>query len=517
MSLRSFCILGLLTVVQSAFSKEIQSSPTQKQTVQTHSIKNASQVRGLILHFKDWPDEKQEIRILEKLELYQFQKTERLKHLKMWLLEWDRMQPEAKAKEACNDLSEFQSIKACEPDYQTHSEDTDTESCDLISSQFGLQEGKLSDYWAQRMIGSDLIKEELEKVEPNTKKLVQLFDRDKNQHGMKAKNLISDEGDHSVLPPAGDKVDLAYTTYNSDILSETNKLLGQAEQACNQEDLSSQESNPQNPPSQESTSQNNENSGNPDQDPSQQRTTIGQSSSDTAQETVTHNDTEYIMLSAWALNRNYELHNVINVFDSIQYVDNPHIEALKAAGESYSPDVHVVPNTEANKEKLEQFAQRRGTTVYNRNLGTVIWKTATDWSSAWKTGSGDQAAPPSGYDLTADYELDPEKNLHILARREYRYIFRPPVLDLGTGTSGNTSNFNWLPIIVLAPGNKLKIWGTREVGKGVITINGVSVTLTEVAGTVSNVEGSAKRHGRFEAVLSASDYNTVLNNGLEGN
>ena len=42
----------------------------------------------------------------------------------------------------------------------------------FIPSQVDLFEGKLSDYWAQEMIGADLLREELNQVTPPVKNLV---------------------------------------------------------------------------------------------------------------------------------------------------------------------------------------------------------------------------------------------------------------------------------------------------------------------------------------------------------
>ena len=177
----------------------------------------------------------------------------------------------------------------------------------------------------------------------------------------------------------------------------------------------------------------------------------------------------------------------------------------------------LFPNTEANRTKLQQFAQRRGTTVYNRNL-TVMWKSATDWSSQWKAATTG-GTPPDHYDLEATYEVDRSKT-RLLIRREYGYIFRPPVLDMRGTASASTENFNWFPpIVLLKKGNvrKLKIWGTREVGNGSLTINGVSVSLTLASGTISDVAGSSKRHGRWEVDLTESQFNTIYNAGVSTN
>lgn len=64
-----------------------------------------------------------------------------------------------------------------------------------------LMEGTLSDYWAQELVGSDLLKEELKKIpSPKRPNWIAVFDTQKEGHNIYVKNLISDEGPHAVLP-----------------------------------------------------------------------------------------------------------------------------------------------------------------------------------------------------------------------------------------------------------------------------------------------------------------------------
>ena len=71
----------------------------------------------------------------------------------------------------------------------------------LPSPQFEVTGGELSDYWAQERVGTDLLKQELEKAPPVKKHLVAVFDTPRqNRHDISVKNLISDKGRHSVLP-----------------------------------------------------------------------------------------------------------------------------------------------------------------------------------------------------------------------------------------------------------------------------------------------------------------------------
>lgn len=53
-----------------------------------------------------------------------------------------------------------------------------TESCELLPTEHQLKDGKLTDYWAQEMIGADLLREEIKKAPPlpEDKFLVAVFD-----------------------------------------------------------------------------------------------------------------------------------------------------------------------------------------------------------------------------------------------------------------------------------------------------------------------------------------------------
>ena len=74
-------------------------------------------------------------------------------------------------------------------------------ACGLIPAQQQLMDGTLSDYWAQELTGSDLLREELKKTDPpNIENWIAVFDGNVDNHNIHVSNLISDEGDHAVLP-----------------------------------------------------------------------------------------------------------------------------------------------------------------------------------------------------------------------------------------------------------------------------------------------------------------------------
>ena len=62
--------------------------------------------------------------------------------------------------------------------------------CGLISDKRKLMEGRLSDYWAQELIGSDLLREELEKTPaPNKEDWIAVFDSQEVDHNIAVKKL----------------------------------------------------------------------------------------------------------------------------------------------------------------------------------------------------------------------------------------------------------------------------------------------------------------------------------------
>jgi len=106
--------------------------------------------------------------------------------------------------------------------------DNDLRSCGIIEASKNLKEGKLSDLWAQEMIGSDLMRKEVEKanVVANSKKhLIATFDLPARKHSQFVRNLMSDKGSHAVLPEMGNKVNIFDISYTSRMLAASSKLL----------------------------------------------------------------------------------------------------------------------------------------------------------------------------------------------------------------------------------------------------------------------------------------------------
>ena len=220
--------------------------------------------RGVILKFHRWPDSKKKSLIFEELKKAGLKKTKTIKNFKIWLFAYSKgLKPLPWALNACKRLPKMSILDYCEPDtlLKTHnkvsrnplflpSEESfladdsllspllsrnkkttegsicldcqfpkketlnipvNVRNCGLVSSSHSLRDGRLSDYWAQELIGSDLLREELKQVPPpNKKNWLAVFDNFKEdekgkgrEHGTLVRNLISDEGSHAVLPELG--------------------------------------------------------------------------------------------------------------------------------------------------------------------------------------------------------------------------------------------------------------------------------------------------------------------------
>ena len=93
--------------------------------------------------------------------------------------------------------------------FVSKAEQLNIRTCDIVSSSEKLKEGRLSDYWAQELIGSDLLREEVEAVPAlRGKPSIEIVDdfmsgHNHDSHGNLVSNLILDEGLHAVLPELG--------------------------------------------------------------------------------------------------------------------------------------------------------------------------------------------------------------------------------------------------------------------------------------------------------------------------
>ena len=204
--------------------------------------------RGLVLRFHDyrWPTLKEQEELVRILEASGLKRTKNIKSFNAQLFGWEGegvvLKPSSLGEEACLKLKNLSYMRRCSPDillsvnffkrminkkteagFNAECENCknqefeslntvsqkalDIRTCDIVSSKLGLMYGMLSDYWAQELIGSDLLREELEKSPPpDIENWIAVFDTTKKDyHNIKVKNLISDEALHSVLPELGER------------------------------------------------------------------------------------------------------------------------------------------------------------------------------------------------------------------------------------------------------------------------------------------------------------------------
>ena len=215
------------------------------------------QARGLVLRFHRWPKLKEQEEVARILEASGLKRTKNIKSFNAQLFGWEGegvvLKPSSLGEEACLDLKSknLSYLKRCSPDIllpvnsikistnilsqfsgMTHKKTEagfnvecencrnqeleslievsqkalDIKTCDIVSGKLDLMKGKLSDYWAQELIGSDLLREELEKTPPpDIENWISVFDSTRQDHNISVKNLISDEVLHAVLPELGER------------------------------------------------------------------------------------------------------------------------------------------------------------------------------------------------------------------------------------------------------------------------------------------------------------------------
>ena len=104
----------------------------------------------------------------------------------------------------CKDCKEDQGLESIAKPLK---EAVSVGTCELIpAKQKLLMNGTLSDYWAQELTGSDLLREELKKTDPpDIENWIAVFDSRDENHNIHVSNLILDEGNHAVLPELTDR------------------------------------------------------------------------------------------------------------------------------------------------------------------------------------------------------------------------------------------------------------------------------------------------------------------------
>ena len=148
-----------------------------------------SKAKGIILHFHKWPPDQETLdRILETAKAEGLKKSDEFPLFKIIILEWNGLKGNVEALTACfrflEDNIVSPKLKTCEPNFLKRPNSLKIElpaqpgavkkgkgnlrTCNIVSSHFPgphlrnrPRDPALSDYWAQNMIGADLLKEEL--------------------------------------------------------------------------------------------------------------------------------------------------------------------------------------------------------------------------------------------------------------------------------------------------------------------------------------------------------------------
>lgn len=271
-----FLLIGLNTPpAKSSLPKVPKDSPAFKKP------KTDLQTIGVILGFHKWPNKKEKATILKQMKTKGLKKTSEFKEFKVWVFEWKKWQKGKAAEKLCKNLSGLSSLDYCEPDYtlvparrkkrrkaqpepepepepelmvqpfavtnpgsspastypDIPANQRNITSCRIVSS--GLLGVNLSDYWAQEMIGGDLLKESLKDAPPVNKELVGVFDtagtNENFHHSAGVKNLISGQGKQAILPDLGQGLKMYDTKKTSDTLKHSSDLLSKAQGQCRKE------------------------------------------------------------------------------------------------------------------------------------------------------------------------------------------------------------------------------------------------------------------------------------------
>ncbi len=216
----------------------------------------------MIIAFKVWPlSETDKSALLKKTKALGLEEKFFYSRFKTYVFEWEGWREKKQALRACETFLNFPGLDYCEPnflqkppnkndfltdttepksDIKLNPQETfsDTESgnirsCKIISSELNLIKGRLSDYWAQEMIGSDLMREKLKLLPPVKKHLVAVFDTPTSKrHDIGSTNIISHEGKQAVLPPIGNSITNFDVTLSEHSLGHSDYLLETAENRC---------------------------------------------------------------------------------------------------------------------------------------------------------------------------------------------------------------------------------------------------------------------------------------------
>ena len=236
-----FWLIGFTLLAKPPLKSDQQPNRPKLSLKENRQRTQAPKAIGVILTFHKWPSEKEQQKISKILNRNGLTLSKKFESFKALVFSWPKLKTKNKAQKVCRKLSKLKNLNYCEPDALLRpnapaGSDSKTEAgspvtvctadcdnqqvstqnllsdiqsmpkttviCELAESKHKLKDGKLTDYWAQEMVGADLLKEELEKASPlpEDKHLVAVFDSPEDNHNIYVQNIISHEGPQAVLP-----------------------------------------------------------------------------------------------------------------------------------------------------------------------------------------------------------------------------------------------------------------------------------------------------------------------------
>ena len=213
--------------------------------------KSEPKAQGVILKFSEWPSPEEQS-IKDRLKKAGLEESLKIERFKVWVYKWKSVRSAIENEDLCSDFSALSSVQSCELDLllepaksQSSSDSPGTfnlKTCNILSSEFSLSKvpnlkdrgGALTDYWAQEMVGADLLKKQIiESADSAKKPTVELFDSNKqNKHDELVKNIISGDGRSSVLPSLADNMGVSQSDTVSDLLRHSDAFLNKMDKVC---------------------------------------------------------------------------------------------------------------------------------------------------------------------------------------------------------------------------------------------------------------------------------------------
>ena len=226
---------------KSAIKSQTRSKDKEPDTKYFIQNRKPSLAKGIIVKFHRWPKGKDKKRILKRVKNLGFKKVKKHPSFNIWVFEWHHLKKSKIANTACRNLSKMRIIDYCEPNSNLYPNQTphdtqatggcrgrkcrsgnnitnlvnkildviggnnkkDLRTCGILTNLLSLKDGKLSDHWAQEMIGTDLLKETIQQTNrppPRNENFLTVLDSTHEYHTFHVSSLMSGQGKSAVLP-----------------------------------------------------------------------------------------------------------------------------------------------------------------------------------------------------------------------------------------------------------------------------------------------------------------------------